>query len=261
MTSQWQDTAKALLAQHRDGAVFRSLRADAGIASAADAYRVQREYVLLRQSESGAARAGYKIGLTSKTMQEMCGIDTPVSGVVLDDQVFASSARLERSQYGRLGLEFEIAVRLGRDLHGRGNELSRDEVGAAVDGVCAAIELVDDRNCDYATLDVLSLIADNAWNAGIVLGSFATSWPELGELQGIVSANGTIVGRGRGADALGHPFVPLTWLANQLLREGSALKAGDIVMTGSLVKTQFPAVATRFDYDLLGVGGVSCHVC
>jgi 2-keto-4-pentenoate hydratase len=260
MTSVWRNLAETLAAEHRALKPFRPFAADNAIKTIADAYAAQREYVLLRQDKLGSERAGYKIGLTSKAMQAMCGIDTPVSGIVFADHVLPSPARLQRSQHGRLGLEFEIAVRMGKDLRAPGATLSIDQVADAVDGVSAAIELVDDRNCDYATLDVLSLIADNAWNAGIVLGAFATSWPDLARVQGIVSANGAEIGRGVGADALGHPFVPLAWLANQVIRDGSYLRAGDIIMTGSLIKTQFPAIATHFDYELKGIGQVSCHV-
>jgi 2-keto-4-pentenoate hydratase len=260
MTSRWQRAAENLIAEHRDAKDFRSCAAEAGIASIDDAYEVQREYARLRQLSSGSARAGYKIGLTSKTMQQMCGIDTPVSGVVFSDRIVSSPAQLQRSRFGRLGLEFEIAVRIGSDLHAHTPSLSIDQVAAAVDGVCAAIELVDDRNCDYATLDVHSLIADNAWNAGIVLGSFVSPWPDLHAVEGTVSADGVEIGRGVGSDVLGHPFMPLTWLANQLIRDHSYLRAGDVVMTGSLIKTQFPGTATSYEYQLAGVGQVSCHV-
>ena len=75
-------------------------------------------------------------------------------------------------------------VRLKRDLVPEGGVPSLVEVAAAVDAVAPAIEIVDDRRADYRALDALSLIADNAWNAGIVLGDFVQAWPELASIEG-----------------------------------------------------------------------------
>ena len=96
----------------------------------------------------------------------------------------------------------------------------------AVDGVCAAMELVDDRHADYANLDAISLVADNSWNAGAVLGDFVETIDDLADLCGTVRLNGVEIDRGYGRDVLGHPLVPLTWLANHLAGSGRALRAG-----------------------------------
>jgi 2-keto-4-pentenoate hydratase len=190
----------------------------------------------------------------------MCNIDRPVAGVVLGPRVHRSGVILEAARYGRLGLEFEIGVRLARDLPPVGRAFTRDDVAAAVGAVFPAIELVDDRRCDYKTLDVLSLVADNAWNGGIVVGEPHAAWPALDDCEAIVWADGVELDRGHGRDALGHPFNPLTWLANHLAESGTQLKAGDIVMTGSIVPTQFPIRPTRYRYALAGLGEVLAEV-
>jgi 2-keto-4-pentenoate hydratase len=133
-------------------------------------------------------------------------------------------------------------------------------VAEAVDRVCAAVEVVDDRNADYATLEALSLIADNSWNAGAVVGAFAKTWDKLEDASGIVWLNGQEIDRGYGRDVLGHPFVPLTWLANHLAAAGGALRAGDIVLTGSLIPTRFPKEPSAFRYELAGIGTVELAV-
>jgi 2-keto-4-pentenoate hydratase len=109
-------------------------------------------------------------------------------------------------------------------------------------------------------LEAFSLIADNSWNAGLVHGEFQHIWPDLGALEGIVRANDVEIGRGYGRDVLGHPFVALAWLAGQLTETGEFLRAGDIVMTGSIVRTQFPAVSTLYEFGVQGLGQVSCQV-
>src|SRR5271169_5602397 len=93
--------AEALMNGHRSGARFRPFASVFGIASVDDAYAVQREYVRLQMQNRGTDVAGYKIGLTSKRMQEMCGIDSPIAGVVLGDRVHGSGARVSVSDYGR----------------------------------------------------------------------------------------------------------------------------------------------------------------
>jgi 2-keto-4-pentenoate hydratase len=260
MTSRVLEAAQALMDEHRRGAKFAPFAAAYGIAGVADAYAVQREFVRLEQAARHTGAVGYKIGLTSKRMQAMCGIDSPIAGVVLADRVHASGARLDASAYGRAGLEFEIAVRLGRDLAPGGRTLDLADVAAAVDAVAPAIEIVDDRHADYGKLDVLSLIADNAWNAGIVLGAFVSVWPDLAGVEGVVSLDGKAVDRGFGRDVLGHPFAPVAWLAAHLAAQGTLLRAGDIVMTGSLVTTKFPDRSCAWRYELVGLGAVEVAI-
>ena len=114
----------------------------------------------------------------------------------------------------------------------------------AVDAVCPAIEIIDDRHADYRNLEVLSVIADNAWNAGIVLGDFVRSWPDLASIEGIVSVNGEKTDRGFGRDVLGHPFHPVAWLASHLAPKRNAVarrryrddrKPGDHQVSGAPV--------------------------
>ena len=183
---------------------------------------------------------GYKVGLTSAAMQAFCGIDHPIAGVVLARRVHRSGASVRRSDFGRLGLEFEIAVRIKSDVPVTGMPYTAEMIPPHIGGVCAAIELVDDRSADYANLDVLSLVADNSWNAGIVLSEFATTWPDLESVPGRATKDGVAIGEGHGRDILGHPFNSVAWLATQLASRGAGLKAGQVVMTGSVMKTVFP---------------------
>lgn len=259
MTLLASQAADMLMSAHANSAPFQPFAAEFGVADVADAYAVQRDFVSRQMRARGAGIAGYKIGLTSKRMQDMCRIDSPIAGVVLSDRVHASGARLSASAYGRMGLEFEIAVRLKRDLTPAG-EPSLADVADAIEAVCPAVEIVDDRRADYRALDVLSLIADNSWNAGIVLGEFVPAWPELATIGGLISVDGMPLDRGSGGDVLGHPFYPVAWLARHLATEGGGLHAGDIVMTGSLVTTKFPDRPATYRFDVKGLGAVELTV-
>ena len=127
----------------------------------------------------------------------------------------------------------------------------------AVDAVAPAFEIIDDRNADYAALDVLSLLADNSWNAGVVVGEFVTPPEQHADVLGLVQLNGETVDQGHGREALGHPYEPVRWLAGHLASRGKGLRAGDIVMTGSLVNTRFPGPGERYQFDVAGIGAVS----
>jgi 2-keto-4-pentenoate hydratase len=236
---------------------FRAYAETFGLSSVADAYAVQRAYVRRQSQARGVAPRGYKIGLTSARMQAMCGIDSPLAGVVLGDRVHASGASLARADYGRLGLEFEIAVEMGEDL-GAGRSI--DEVGAAVARVRPGVEVIDDRNADYASLEAVSLIADNSWNAGVVLGPSHESWPDLAAIEGRATMDGVEIGRGYGRDVLDHPFHAVAWLADHLASTGEGLRAGDIVMTGSIITTKFPDGPRRYRFELGALGAVEVEV-
>ena len=250
-----------LVHEHVERRPFEPFAARFGIETLARAYATQQAFVDILQAARGAPRAGYKIGLTSASMQAMCGIDTPVAGVVLGDEVRDAGAAVDRHAPVRLGLEFEIAVRLAHDLPATDRPPTLAEVERAVDAVAPAIELVDDRACDYRSLDVLSLVADNAWNAGIVLGQFRSAWPALDEVRGRVELeDGSLLDEGRGCDVLGHPLTPVAWLARHLGSRGDCLRAGEVVMTGSLVTTKFPSRSGRYRFEVSGLGAVDVAV-
>jgi 2-oxo-3-hexenedioate decarboxylase/2-keto-4-pentenoate hydratase len=105
----------------------------------------------------------------------------------------------------------------------------------------AGMEIVDDRYVDYKSLDTPTLIADDFFDAGCVLGEPVAAWRslDLASLSGVTRINGVEVGRGRGADVMGHPFEALAWLANSLAHRGRHLRAGEFVFTGSVVETKW----------------------
>jgi 2-keto-4-pentenoate hydratase len=246
--------ADALLNEHKTGTKFKT---SADLKSMGDAYDVQDRYVELLRAEQGQA-IGYKVGLTSKTMQTFCGIDHPIGGVVLAKREHRSGATIRRSDYGRLGLEFEIAVRIKSDIPA--SATTSAAVAPHIDGICAAIEIVDDRAADYSQLDVKSLVADNSWNGGVVLSGFSSTWPDLESMLGKATQNGTPVGEGYGRDILGHPFNSVAWLNAQLALRGGGLRKGQIVMTGSVMKTVFPTEPADFHFEFAGLGAVEVHV-
>jgi len=255
MSIDLQKAASSLVSDHAQKRNLVPFARDWGAVDLAGAYAIQSAFVEKMHSAQGR-RVGYKIGLTSKRMQQMCSIDHPVAGVVLESRLMRSGVNLRLSDFVRVGIEFEICVRLGQSLTPRDKHYELADVASAVDAVAPAFEVIDDRNSPYP-LDMLSLVADNAWNEGIVLGEWRSSWPDLAAASGAVELNGKAIDQGYGRDVLGHPFEPLRWLANHLSAQGETLHAGEIVSTGSLVTTRFPAAGEQYRFTVEGLGAVA----
>ena len=227
---------------------------------AEDAYRVQAAvHALLAPTRIGA-RVGYKIGCTTKVMQDYLGVDAPISAGLFAGTVHDDHASLRFDDYRRPGIECEIAVRVGRDLVGGPHDVT--SVAGAVEAYMPAIEVVDDRYDDWRTTDTPTLIADDFFAAGAVLGASvaARSVGDPATLTGVVTINGVEAGRGVGSDVLGHPLSALAWLATALSRRGKPLRKGEIVLLGSLVETRWVKRGDRVRVTIDRLGQVEATV-
>jgi len=248
--------ARWLLAEHDRAAPYRALPADLRPADLSQAYAVQDAFQDLLRDAGAGRLAGHKIALTAKVMQAMTGVDHPCAGGVFETRVWPTPAALRAADFGHVGVECEVAVRLVRPLPVGDRAVTATDVAAAVDAVAAAFELAEDRHADYADLEAMTLIADNTWNGGVVLGPWVTDWPDrdLVAAAGALTLNGREVSRGRGGDAMGHPFRAVAWIANHLAGRGREIGPGQFVMTGSIVRTEFLSAGDHagFRHDALG---------
>jgi 2-keto-4-pentenoate hydratase len=257
-----QQASRFLWEEHRAHKPFEPMPATLAPRTVDEAYAMQDELHSLMIEVHGPL-AGYKIALTTPVMQRMVGFHAPIAGAILARTIHSSPITLRRTDYVRLGVECEIAVQLGRDLPAAQASYRRDQVADAVAAVMPAFELIDDRQADYTQLaaHVLTLIADNAWNAGIVLAAPSRDWHaiDLAAARGVMLINGTVVGEGHGRDVMGHPFEALLWLVNMLAQRGKSLTQGMIVMTGSIVATKFvnPGDTVGLSVDGLGEAQLS----
>ena len=253
--SKAERAARHLYDAHRDRRPYEALPDDISPATIDEAYDMQEAFQALLAPERGAI-VGYKIALTTPVMQRMVGFDAPAAGAVFESGVHHSPASVSAADFGRLGAECEVAVRLNADLPASGAPYDRAGVAAAVGALMPAFELVDDRGADYSNLYFLGVAADNAWNAGVVLGQERAEWQslDLENSQGAMTINGEPAGEGYGRDVLGHPLDALAWLANVLAGRGRELKSGMLVMTGSIVSTKFlnPGDEAAFTFEGLG---------
>lgn len=249
--------AQFIATARRSRAKLDAPPADCIPATEAEGYQVQRALHDLMRPQVGSL-VGYKIGCTSKVMQEYLAIPHPCGGGVFEKGVHDSGVKLAASDYVRVGVECEIAVKLARDLAPTEAPFSAQWVGGAVEAYYPAIEIVDDRYLKWETLGAPTLVADDFFAAGCVLGQpvARSAVPDLLKLTGRALINGTEAGRGTGADVLGHPHHALAWLANHLAAEGRGLHAGQIVLTGSLVKTVWLNAGDHVGMELDGLGVV-----
>jgi len=254
--------ARAVLDVHRRRVRYQPLDASVRAEPLDEAYRIQDAvHRLLAETGSGEI-AGWKIALTSKAMQQLTGVDQPAAGAIFSKVVHASPARRPLSAYHHLGVEFEVAVRLGDALPASGGPWTRASVASRVADCMPAFELVEDGGADYKTLDAFTLVAQNTWNGGVVLGAPVSSWRLVDLESGVTRCwiNGEAGGQGKMGDALGHPFEAVAWLANLLNRRGRMLDRDMIVMTGSSITTKFPVAGDRVRFAADGLGEVELEV-
>jgi len=224
----------------------------------AEAYDLQD--VLHREIEEadGGKICGYKIGCTSKVMQEYLGINSPCAGGVFDKTVFENEGVFSHRSFSRPGVECEIAVRLGKDIEAIDAPHSRDSVSEAVESCMASIEIVDDRYEDFSKFTAETLVIDDFFDAGCVLGEPVADWRslDLTTLKGCLRINGEEVSGGIGADILGHPLDALVWFANARASRNMGIEAGTFVTLGSVVKTHWVEPNDRVEIEFDGLGKV-----
>jgi 2-keto-4-pentenoate hydratase len=218
-----------------------------------EAYAIRRAFEEIEEATGRGVIAGYKIGLTTPVMQKLCGVNEPCYGAIFAREVHHHRAALSSRDYCRLGVETEIALRLGDDLPEVGN---LEQVASAVESCMAAIELIEDLRYDYKRLDAAAMVAGNVWNAGVVLGRPMIDWAalDLAQLTARLSINGREIGNGKGGDVMGHPLNALVWLAGKLVAAGTPLRRGMIVMTGSMVSIQYPTAGDQLLVEISGLG-------
>jgi len=218
-----------------------------------DAYQIQAAWRELRLAR-GETLIGHKIGLTSRAMQEAMNIDTPDSGFLTNEMVFEPNSELLAADFCDPKVEIELAFMLAEDLGG--DDLTVDDVLDATDYVVPAVELIAARTYRRdpktdRTRTVVDTIADNAANAGIIMGrhKIAPRATDLRWISALGSRNGTIEETGVAAGVLGHPAAGVAWLARRYHEQGLTLQAGQIILAGSFTRPITVRGGDHFEFD------------
>ena len=195
------------------------------------AYAISEEFATLRERELGVRRVGRKVGLTNPLVQQRVGVFEPDYGIIHDDMVFESGVVLPASRYNRLLIEAEVAFVLKADIL----DATPATIAAAIDYVTPAFEIVDFRY-DGSVGQIVDTIADNAGCSGLVLGVERHPYGsvDLTQVEMVITAGDTEITRGVGSNVLGDPINAITWLAETAIRTGYPLRAGEVLLSGSI---------------------------
>ena len=261
MTPEAISACAETLLQAESGRVQRGLiSAQHPAATLDDAYAIQSALVS-RKLAGGRKVTGWKIGLTSRAMQNALNITTPDSGVLLDDMHFSHGATVPADRFIQPRVEAEIAFVMRGPL--RGAQITRDQVVAATEFVCPSLEILDTRvqRADPVSGKVRTIIdtvADNAANAGIVLGearhridAFDLRW-----VGAVVKRDEVVEETGLGAGVLDDPVTGILWLVHRLALYGEGIEAGQVVLSGSFIRPIEATPGSHFSADFGAFGQV-----
>lgn len=259
MTPEQVHAAGNSLYQAEQSLIQRGLlSAEHPTATMDDAYAIQRAFIDRKLAE-GRKIIGWKIGLTSRAMQQQLNITTPDSGVLLDDMAFANGATVPANRFIAPRIEAEIAFVMKAPLHG---EVTRDQVLAATDYVAPALEILDTRILraqNDQTRTIIDTISDNAANAGIVMGD-ARHDPnaDLRWVGAIVKRDGVVEETGLGAGVLDDPITGIIWLAHRMGQYGQRIEPGQIILSGSFIRAMECPSGAHIDADFGPFGHLTC---
>ena len=225
-----------------------------------NAYAVQKALVNLK-TLGGCKITGWKIGLTSKAMQNALNINIPDSGILFDEMHFEDNSFVPKGRFIQPRIEAEIAFVMKDDLNGAA---SREQVLAATSHVCPSLEILDTRilredPITKKTRTVFDTISDNAANAGIVLGTqkHDPGSVDLRWTGAICLRNGEVEETGLGSGVLNDPVMSIVWLSERLQAYGQSIRAGDVVLSGSFIRPIEARSGDQFHADFGSFGEVS----
>jgi len=219
-----------------------------------DAYEIQLINIRQRVAE-GARVVGHKVGLSSKAMQRMMGVDEPDYGHLLDEMQVFEDSPVKAGRYLYPRVEVEVGFVLAEDLPGAG--CTEDDVLAATAAVAPSIELIDTRITDWK-IKLCDTIADNASSAGFVLGAqrVAPGSLDVKSIDAVLTRNNEVVANGRSDAVLGNPVTAVAWLARKVEGFGVRLRKGDIVLPGSCTRAIDARPGDHFVAEFDGLGSV-----
>jgi 2-keto-4-pentenoate hydratase len=233
---------------------LRNIAPDVTTLTPAQAYEVQDGFLDGRVRE-GAKIVGWKVGCTSAAIQHQFGLTQPISGKLLQPDIFPQDAQLSAQSFIDCAVEPELVFRLGADLEG---EVDDHEIIAALAGVCAGIELHNYRFW-YGAPSLQELIASNGIHAGLVLGpmrSLPPNWDLKSERVSIL-INGEVRASATCAEIMGGPLRSIQWLARHAAERGRPLRAGELIIPGSAVELVRVEAGDSIEARFATLG--SCH--
>ncbi|MFB7532650.1 2-keto-4-pentenoate hydratase [Streptomyces sp. NPDC056178] len=253
--AQRAEAAEVLWAAQRERTPVEPLTTTCPGIDATDAYEIQLINIRRQLADDRAVR-GHKVGLSSKVMQQMMGVDEPDYGHLLSDMVLPEETPVAADRYCHPRIEVEIGYVLGRNLPGEG--CTTADVLAATEYIVPAIELIDSRIRDWR-IRLADTIADNASSAGVILGKARVRPQDLdpADIAAVLYRGGAEIARGNTSAVLGDPTEAVAWLARKVASYGVRLEAGHVVLPGSCTRAVDVRAGDEFRAEFEGLGSVS----
>ena len=255
INSSLEDNLRSVLRSFRTG-IAASPFLDSELTEQ-DAYAIQYK-LLERLKESGEIVRGHKVALTTKASREHLGVDEPCFGHILDTRIYPNGSDIPLMELADPHCEAEIAFILKEDIRGPG--VTPVQVMSAINAVLPAIELVD-LKVHGEGITSTDVIAHQALHGGVIIGSKMADLAVV-DLQyegATVEHNGLLVGSGTGSEVMGNPINPIVWLANKMAELGDYLRAGEIIISGSVVTPIRVSPGDNINIMFTRIGGVNAR--
>ena len=246
-----------IISQHKQGIDFQNLNSQQNLQNENEAYEVQ---FLYQKNAGRGIIGGYKIALASKVQQKLCSIDNPIAGGIFKNEIYKSPINIELKNYHSLGLEFEIAFEISKDIDPKISKKNNFNIIRYLSNAYTCLELIDDRNASYDKLDPYSLIADNAWSSGIILGEKIVDWKnlDLNQLNSKLFWNDKIISEAKLNNS--NPINSLLWIIKHLGKYNKILRKGSIIITGSIFRTKKPNLGDKIKFEVENNSHVSTQI-
>ena len=224
--------AELLLAARHPGEQLSAIPPSVAPSNPVEAYAVQ-DHLVRRLIQDLGPVVGYKIGCTNQSARKMLAVESPFSGRCLARELHHSPVILRGDELHMIGIETEIAIRIGADMPGD-QSWTPDRVADIADSVMPSVEIVESRFSTWPRMGILAAIADNGVHRKLILGESVSNWTQqsIDETAVSLTADGNVVREGNARNVDGGPFGVLAWLANHLNQQGHQLQSGDVVTTG-----------------------------
>lgn len=249
--------SELILSEHQNDIPFSNLKSPLILNNEKEAYEVQ--FLYHKNSKRGII-GGYKIALASKIQQKLCGIQNPIAGGIFKNEIYKSSRAIHLNNYQSLGLEFEIAFETSQDIYPHTLKEENFRINNYIKNAYSCFELIDDRNASYDNLDALTLIADNAWSAGVILGNPIKNWKNLdfNNLNSKLFWNSELIGEAKLSST--NPLNSLNWVLHHLNKLSQKIEQGSIIITGSLLQTKKPKSGDLIKFEIENLSSVTTEI-
>lgn len=196
------------------------------------AYEVQAAFA--KSWAENSSISGFKAALTAKAAQESMGLEDPASGILFEEMQFPVGTAIQLSRFNRAVIETEIGFCVSKEIS---REIEPGDLGAYIGYNLPMIEIADIGFDDQGSMSAYDFIAGNAAAAGYIAGQEGLV-TDVNEVEVTLTCDGEILHKGKGSEVLGDQFEAVTWLINQVIRQGYTVKPDHLLMTGSLGRAQ-----------------------